>query len=158
MPEITSAEDLIRLHEGEGPVVKSRFLVYDDATGHPITAGSTVVGHPTIGVGRNLEGRGMSRAEIDGLLHNDIAAAVHACERYDFFERLNEPRKAAMVDLMFNIGAPRFSTFRRMIHALYLGDYATASVELLDSKYAEQVKTRALRNSEILYSGKWPAA
>ena len=47
--------DKLVLHEG------MRLKVYDDANGNEIRAGDTLVGHPTIGVGRNIAGDGSFR-------------------------------------------------------------------------------------------------
>ena len=55
-------------HEGE--VLRA----YDDATGRVVNPGDTVKGWLTIGVGRNLVGRGITQAESRYLLANDIAA------------------------------------------------------------------------------------
>ena len=52
-----------------------RLFVYDDATGRPVGKGSTLIGNPTIGVGRCLSTRGITRAESRALLGNDEAAA-----------------------------------------------------------------------------------
>ena len=52
---IAKVADQLKRHEGV------RLAVYDDATGKPVHAGDTLVGHPTIGVGRLLtdaRGRG----------------------------------------------------------------------------------------------------
>ena len=45
------------LHEG------MKLKVYDDANGKEIRAGDTLVGHPTIGVGRNVAGDGLGITE-----------------------------------------------------------------------------------------------
>ena len=52
--------DLISLHEGV------KYRVYDDANGKEIKAGDTLVGHPTIGVGRNVasDGPGITKDEM----------------------------------------------------------------------------------------------
>jgi hypothetical protein len=63
--------DLISLHEGV------KYRVYDDANGKEIKAGDTLVGHPTIGVGRNVasDGLGLTIDEINFILVNDINLA-----------------------------------------------------------------------------------
>jgi len=61
--------DLISDHEGV--ILK----VYDDATGQELKAGDILIGHPTIGVGRNVakDGLGISEDEAKYLLLNDIS-------------------------------------------------------------------------------------
>ena len=61
MPEkLDNVTDLISLHEGV------KYRVYDDANGKEIKAGDTLVGHPTIGVGRNVaaDGPGITRERV----------------------------------------------------------------------------------------------
>jgi lysozyme len=55
--------------------------------------------------------------------------------------------------MMFNMGAPAFSKFKNFWAALKSNDYATASVEMMDSKWAEQVKGRAVTLSEMMSDG-----
>ena len=50
--------------------------VYDDATGAAIKPGTSVKGHPTIGIGRALDVHGISAAEAAYLLGNDIDGIV----------------------------------------------------------------------------------
>ena len=144
--------DLVRAHEGE------RRLVYDDADGKTLTPGETVVGNPTIGVGRNLIGNGLSADEIDYLLHNDIAAVQRFLGGYPWFGGLDEVRQAALTDMAFNEGDRGFADFVRMIAALDTGDYATAASELLNSKGARQLPARYQKLARMLDSGQWPQA
>ena len=53
--------DLISDHEGV------KLKVYDDATGQELKAGDVLVGHPTIGIGRNVakDGLGISQEEAE---------------------------------------------------------------------------------------------
>ena len=60
--------NLISDHEGV------KLKVYDDATGQELKAGDVLVGHPTIGIGRNVakDGLGISQEEAEFMLMNDI--------------------------------------------------------------------------------------
>ena len=60
--------NLISDHEG------LKLKVYDDATGQELKAGDILIGHPTIGVGRNVakDGLGISQEEAEFMLMNDI--------------------------------------------------------------------------------------
>ena len=59
------------IRDGEG----LRLKVYDDASGKPVTAGSVLAGHPSIGYGRNLAGQGISESEADAMLAGDLGGA-----------------------------------------------------------------------------------
>jgi lysozyme len=55
--------------------------------------------------------------------------------------------------MAFNLGIPRLKLFKNMWSAIHRKDYERASVEMLDSKWAEQVKGRATRLSDIMRTG-----
>jgi lysozyme len=105
----------------------------------------------TIGVGRNLEDRGLTDED---LLRNDIAIVEkELCRAHPCVEELDEARQMVCINMAFNLGMPRLNRFKKMWAAIYEGDYGTAALEMLDSKWADQVKGRALRLSNIMKTG-----
>ena len=72
------------ISDHEGVILK----VYDDATGQELKAGDILIGHPTIGVGRNVakDGLGISQEEAEFMLMNDIERVEEENELYDDFE------------------------------------------------------------------------
>tara|TARA_Y100001951_G_scaffold96890_1_gene96104 strand:- start:3077 stop:3499 length:423 start_codon:yes stop_codon:yes gene_type:complete len=129
--------DQLRLHEG---VEKT---VYDDSEGIP-----------TIGVGRNLRDRGLSDDEIDYLLSNDIDIVVRELDNVmPWWKDLDEVRQRVLCDLVFNLGMPRFSGFKKSISYMKQQMWDQAANELLDSKWARQVGRRAERLSEMMRTG-----
>lgn len=72
------------------------------------------------------------------------------------FAKLNDPRKAVLVDLCFNPGPTRLAGFHRMLDAIRASRWQESHDELLDSEYAMQVKTRADMNAVTLLTGEWP--
>jgi lysozyme len=128
----------LRLHEG----VKNK--VYRD-----------ILGIETIGVGRNLEDKGLSDDEIDYLLENDIKDVEKDLKQFcRWWEKLDEVRQRAIADLVFNMGITRFLTFKKTINHLQNERFVEAGDELLNSRYAEQVGVRAERISEMIRYGK----
>jgi lysozyme len=108
-------------------------------------------GYLTIGVGRNIEERGLSDDEIDFLLDNDVQIVVDELGRtYDWFFDLTEVRQRVVADMVFNLGLPRFSQFKNMIAAIEAEDYVQASNEMMDSRWAQQVGLRASRLAEMM--------
>lgn len=91
-----------------------RLAVYDDATGKPIKQGDTLIGHPTIGVGRLLtEGRGISTIEAEMFLDNDIDIVIDELNKnISWWNNLNDARKATFINICFNLGWPRLSAFK----------------------------------------------
>ena len=120
-----------------------RLQVYDDATGRPILPGDTVQGHPTIGVGRKLDDdRGVSHDEAMMLLRIFLVWVALKAETYGFWGKLDTARQMVVMNMIFNMGN-RFDGFKKMHAAMDAGDYAEAAVQMLDSRWAAQVKGRA---------------
>ena len=50
----------------------------------------------------------------------------------------------------YNLGLSKLLGFEKMLDAIDQIDFEKAAVELLDSRYAQQVKRRALANASLL--------
>jgi len=109
----------------------------------------------TIGVGRNLEDVGISEAEAEYLLMNDLSRFMKMANEFDWYAGLNDARKAVIISMLFNLGRGGFNKFLKFKQALAEGDHLTASREMLDSRWAKQVKGRAVELSKQMETGKW---
>ena len=148
---IQLAANLIR--QGEG----LRLFAYDCGNGRPVVQGSTIQGHVTVGWGRALDVKGITAKEAEYLFLNDIADAEEYARNFlgeAMWQELNDPRRAAIMDMAHQIGPTGLRGFVRMREALACGAYDAAAEELLDSTYARQVPSRALRNAELLRTGR----
>jgi lysozyme len=136
----------LRLHEGE------RLKPYR------CTAGKL-----TIGVGRNLEDRGITAQESDMLLANDIAREEAELMRaLPWVGQLDDVRQRVLLDMSFNLGLAGLLGFKNTLAAIQAGDYQRGATMMLDSRWARQVGTRAERLSRMMATGKdprelWPA-
>ncbi len=112
------------------------------------------VGELTIGVGRALHKKGLSKEEALYLLQNDIDEATALCRKHlPVFSRLNETRQRVLIDMAFNLGLGGLMGFKTMLAALERGDFEAASVAMLESKWAEQVGRRAYRLAQWMREG-----
>jgi lysozyme len=102
-------------------------------------------GKTTIGVGRNLDDRGISSEEADLMFRNDLREAINQATRYKWFGTLSDARQEVVVNMLFNLGPARFGGFRNMIKALEQADYALAADEMRASRWFRQVGKRAVR-------------
>ena len=102
----------------------------------------------TIGYGRNLDDNGISEDEALYLLQNDIDACYSELNVFNWFQELDQVRQQALVDMRFNLGLPRFLSFKKMIARLIAKEYSQAAEEIINSLYAKQVGDRA---NEIAY-------
>lgn len=122
-----------QLHANEG----WRPYLYDDATGKRITQGSTVIGHPTIGHGLNLDA-------ID--LPLDVGVAWFATQRtlvinelvnaLPWTQQLGSGPFRVLVDLAYNTGIHGLLNFHKLLAALAKGDLVTAQMEVINSQIA----------------------
>lgn len=113
------------------------------------------VGKLTIGVGRNLDDKGISLEESEALLDHDIAETVNALAARGYPSEPLSPRYWVLVNMAFNMGVPGLMEFRHMLKAYREGDYATAAKEMLNSVWATQVGDRATRLSRQIEIGEW---
>ena len=101
-------------------------------------------GKLTIGYGRNLDDIGISRSEANDLLLEDIKRAQDAASQFNWWRNLDGKRQDVVVEMIFNLGLPRFLQFKKAIQALRDQDYDEAADQMLDSKWAKQVGKRAV--------------
>lgn len=107
----------------------------------------------TIGVGRNLDDKGISQKVADIMLDEDIDDALIDLERnIEDFKEMPEPVKEALVNLCFNMGIPRLLQFKKTLAFIQEGKYKRAANELLDSRYANQVGYRAVEVAAMIRS------
>ncbi len=113
-------------------------------------------GHISIGVGRNLTDRGLSDSEVFMLLNNDLEISVtELTTAFPWFAELNEARQDALISMHYNLGLPRMSKFRKTLKLLEEGSFHAASLEMLDSKWADQVGKRARDLSKMIATGEY---
>ena len=115
-------------------------------------------GFETIGVGRNISatGLGLDEDEIDFLLINDITRVRHELNRtFSWFDRLDNVRKDALIDIAFNLGLTVLGKFEKSLEYMASGDYMLAADEFLDSRWAKQVGKRAVEVTDMIRTGEY---
>lgn len=109
----------------------------------------------TVGIGFNLE-EGFTKEECMLILRHRMEKYVEELvDRVPVFLTVSSVRKIVLLDMAYNLGVSRLLGFRKMLAALEEGDYQLAALEMLDSRYAKQVKGRALRNARMMETGEW---
>jgi len=110
-------------------------------------------GYATIGYGRNLEQRGITKEEAEHLLANDIKQCIKELKGImNKFDDLPTKAQLVLIDMCYNLGLSKLLNFENMLDAIDAKDWEKASAELLDSRYAAQVKRRARINAAYLLS------
>jgi len=119
-------------------------------------------GYLTIGFGRNIETNGISEAEAEFMLSNDLIACENELKDEGWYNQLDETRRAVVLNMAFNLGKPKLMQFKKFIGALSDDDYEGASKEMItgsdgvsESKWASQVGKRAYELAEQMRTGQW---
>jgi lysozyme len=112
------------------------------------------VGKLSLGVGRNLDDKGLSMLEIDFLLENDLTDAERdARSLVVTFDKLSDARKAVLLNMALNLGRSRLAGFKRFLEAIHAEAWEQAAAEMLDSKWAAQTGDRAKRLAQQMREG-----
>lgn len=112
------------------------------------------MGYLTIGVGRNLSTKGISRKEAICLLRNDIADALDQLDKHlPWWRGIDEVRQRVLANMCFNLGIERLLGFQKMLAALQKRDYEGAAEEMASSAWDREVGNRAARLIEAIRSG-----
>ena len=133
------------------------------------------LGIDTIGIGRNLKDRGISKEELDHmdipninviyehgiseadaryLAENDVQIVedellkAHPC-----IAGLDSVRQLILIDMAFNMGVPRLCKFKKMWNAIHEEKFDIAAKEMLDSRWADQVKLRSIKLANAMHNG-----
>lgn len=129
-------------------------------------------GHPSIGVGRNMDDEALpidinaflkkngyiTDSMIDRLLDKDIEdTLIEMQKRMPWAAQLDEARQRVMANLLFNMGwgngFTRLSSFRNTLRAVREGRYYDAAQGMRKSKWYRQVGQRGERLAEAMESG-----
>lgn len=114
------------------------------------------LGYHTFGVGHLITnedpewgsefGTPISEDRVWEAFDKDLDTAINECEiLFDEFDSFPEEAQQVIVNMMFNMGRPRLSGFKKFCAAAKEGDWKTAAVEGRDSRWYKQVTNRAER-------------
>jgi lysozyme len=129
-------------------------LIFDE--GYKTETYEDHLGFLTLGVGhlvletdpefKQPVGTPVSEERIRDCLNKDIDTVCNELDRnLHWWRGLNDNKQRVMVNMCFNLGYPRLSKFKNFLAAMQENDFETAAVEMMDSKWANQVGKRAER-------------
>jgi lysozyme len=122
--------------------------------GERLTPYRCTAGKLTIGVGRNLEDRGITAEESAYLLNNDIEREWKALKTaLPWVTGLNDVRQRVLLDMSFNLGIAGLLKFKNTLATIKAGQYSKAGDMMLDSLWARQVGGRATRLAQMMRTG-----
>tara|TARA_B100000282_G_C31588597_1_gene424567 strand:- start:358 stop:789 length:432 start_codon:yes stop_codon:yes gene_type:complete len=136
-----SVKERIKEHEG------FRDTVYLDSLG------KRTVGYGHLCVEDHWEdGKKYDKEYLDEIFDKDFQNAADQCEDLcnDYELDLPETITDVLIEMIFQLGIGNVMKFKKMIAALQEKDFETASLEMLDSRWASQTPSRAEKLSLIV--------
>lgn len=119
--------------------------------GLKLHAYSDIHGFTTVGYGRNLSTRGISKAMAELMLKEDLAyCKVKLDTYYEWWQTLYSGSKIVLQDMCINLGFNGLTKFKKMLGALFRDNYKEASWHLMNSRYGVQLPGRAKRNRDLI--------
>ena len=114
------------------------------------------VGKWTIGIGRNLEDKGITEQEALFMLNNDVDYFyTNLIKMIPWFKSLSDARQNVLVNMAFNLGVAGLMSFKNALSLTSKGQYNAAASAMLDSKWARQVGYRAEELAEQMRTGEF---
>ena len=114
------------------------------------------LGLPTFGIGHLITkddpeyqmgmGTPVDEIRVNEVFEQDINVTIGECRGlFDDWDKLPEEVQLITANMMFNMGRPRLSKFKKMIQAIRDGDWIEAGNQMQDSRWYKQVTNRADR-------------
>ena len=111
---------------------------------------------PTVGIGHLIKesdpeyglpvGTMVDDERVNELFDQDIKVTLSECEQlYGNFNDLPEEVQKILANMMFNLGRPRLSKFKKLCKAVADRDWQECAVQMEDSRWHKQVTNRANR-------------
>ena len=137
---VEELKERIKKHEGFVP------KIYRDSLGYA-TIG---YGHLVLPTDHFEDGVEYSKEELNEVFEKDFQNALDNANKLIKDIPLVYQAKEVICEMVFQLGIGGVSKFKNMWKALEEGDYYTASVEMLDSRWAKQTPKRAESLSNIM--------
>ena len=111
---------------------------------------------PTVGIGHLITewdeehgkpvGTPVSEERVNELFAKDIEVTISECKiLFENFDDLPDEVQKICANMMFNMGRPRFSGFKKFRAAIANRDWNECAVQMEDSRWHKQVTNRANR-------------
>ena len=110
----------------------------------------------TVGIGHLLTewdeeydkpvGTPVSEERVNELFDKDVQVTIEECEQlFGNFQDLPEEVQQILAYMMFNLGRPRLSKFKKLCKAVAERNWKECAIQMEDSKWHKQVTKRADR-------------
>lgn len=106
-------------------------------------------GKLTIGIGHNLDDKGISKAVSDLMYEEDVTEVISDLRTiFEDFDALPEQIQLVLADIPFQLGSGGFRSFKRMIIAVKGRNWPGMIVQMKNSEWYRQTTKRA---NDLIY-------
>lgn len=93
----------------------------------------------------------VSADRVNEVFNADVQLYINETKKvFSDLESKPETIQLVLVNMCFNLGAPRLSNFKKFIAAINDQQWSEAAVEMMDSRWARQVGPRAERLRDVV--------
>lgn len=141
---IDKLKDQLKIDEGVKYEIYNDHLGYATfGIGHLITASDPEYEMPI--------GTPVSQERVDEVFALDVEKFISETEKvFPKLTELPDNIQLVLVNMCFNLGAPRLKKFHKFITAINNSEWIEAAIEMMDSRWARQVGPRAERLKQIV--------
>lgn len=123
------------------------------------------LGFPTVGYGRLIGTKGAPLSQYRGVIYEKaervwLDCHIEALRRdmvcssmKDAYQNCDEVRQAVLLSMAYQLGMKGLSKFKKTLGFIEDGLFDCASMEMVESKWADQTPERAERHADMMHSG-----
>ncbi len=147
---------MLRFHEGV------RQIAYRDSLGlRTIGVGHLVVPTKDIrlpdALSRAISAGRLTSDQVEELFKIDLEEHEEVLRTYyPWIADLDPVRQAVLIDMAFNMGPAFLAGWPNFVRQLQAGDWKGAAANMRGTRWAKQVKGRAVRLAAMIETGEWP--
>ena len=141
---INKLQEQLKIDEGIKYEVYEDHLGYSTfGIGHLITTADEEYGWPV--------GTKVTPERVNEVFQTDVQTYIKETQKV-FPDLINKPDliQIVLVNMCFNLGAPRLRKFKKFIAAIEAQEWLEAALEMMDSQWAKQVGPRAERLKQVV--------
>ena len=138
-----SLKEKIKIHEGY------RNIIYKCTQGFR-TIG---YGHKVVHTDDLVDGKEYSKEKLEQIFEKDFQKGWNLMQLFcdeNNLRNISDTAKEIICEMIFQMGFAGVGKFKNMIKALQTNDTKTASIEMLDSRWAKQTPNRAKELSDAM--------
>jgi lysozyme len=111
-------------------------------------------GKYTIGVGHNLEAKGISQKVADLILEEDMDEAINGADSLiNNFSDLSKARQVVLCSMVFQMGLDGMKAWKNTLSCIQRGEFKSAAYNMGLSLWARQTPERAQRLMKMMEDG-----